>query len=148
MELLFCFHLYFSYRNTTKKYNIMAFNTGDRVNCSSWTQVSFHISVIESFKKKSRNQNIRMMRNYNIPPMWVCNVMLPFLFLPRHVWKETWVLGEYMGRRRHRRVVQVASLAKNSERKLGEKSLELLPESSKWRISHGSWRSMAKLARG
>uniref|UniRef100_A0A672F5Y7 Transcription initiation factor IIF subunit alpha n=1 Tax=Salarias fasciatus TaxID=181472 RepID=A0A672F5Y7_SALFA len=25
-------------RNTSKKYNIMAFNAGDRVNCSSWTQ--------------------------------------------------------------------------------------------------------------
>uniref|UniRef100_A0A3B5PZQ6 Transcription initiation factor IIF subunit alpha n=1 Tax=Xiphophorus maculatus TaxID=8083 RepID=A0A3B5PZQ6_XIPMA len=25
-------------KNTTKKYNIMAFNAGDRVNCSSWTQ--------------------------------------------------------------------------------------------------------------
>ncbi|XP_017161606.1 general transcription factor IIF subunit 1 [Poecilia reticulata] len=25
-------------KNTTKKYNIMAFNSGDRVNCSSWTQ--------------------------------------------------------------------------------------------------------------
>ncbi|KAK5612775.1 General transcription factor IIF subunit 1 [Crenichthys baileyi] len=25
-------------KNTTKKYNIMAFNAGDKVNCSSWTQ--------------------------------------------------------------------------------------------------------------
>ncbi|KAF3700302.1 General transcription factor IIF subunit 1 Transcription initiation factor IIF subunit alpha [Channa argus] len=25
-------------KNTTKKYNIMAFNAGDRVNCSTWTQ--------------------------------------------------------------------------------------------------------------
>lgn len=29
-----------SHRNTSKKYNIMAFNAGDRVSCSTWTQVS------------------------------------------------------------------------------------------------------------
>lgn len=29
------------HRNTSKKYNIMAFNAGDRVNCSTWTQVGF-----------------------------------------------------------------------------------------------------------
>ncbi|CDQ89085.1 unnamed protein product [Oncorhynchus mykiss] len=26
-------------KNTSKKYSIMAFNSGDKVNCSSWTQV-------------------------------------------------------------------------------------------------------------
>lgn len=29
------------HRNTSKKYNIMAFNVGDKVNCSTWTQVGF-----------------------------------------------------------------------------------------------------------
>uniref|UniRef100_A0A3Q1JRU3 Transcription initiation factor IIF subunit alpha n=1 Tax=Anabas testudineus TaxID=64144 RepID=A0A3Q1JRU3_ANATE len=33
------FSLFFmSHRNTTKRYNIMAFNAGDKVNCSTWTQ--------------------------------------------------------------------------------------------------------------
>uniref|UniRef100_A0A3Q3VUE3 Transcription initiation factor IIF subunit alpha n=1 Tax=Mola mola TaxID=94237 RepID=A0A3Q3VUE3_MOLML len=31
-------YVFLSLRNTTKKYNIMAFNAGDRVNCSTWTQ--------------------------------------------------------------------------------------------------------------
>lgn len=33
--------VFLSLRNTPKRYNIMAFNAGDRVNCSTWTQVGF-----------------------------------------------------------------------------------------------------------
>lgn len=37
----FCLQHLFFLRNTSKKYNIMAFNAGDKVNCSTWTQVRF-----------------------------------------------------------------------------------------------------------
>uniref|UniRef100_A0A665UP23 Transcription initiation factor IIF subunit alpha n=1 Tax=Echeneis naucrates TaxID=173247 RepID=A0A665UP23_ECHNA len=36
--LILLLFLCLSHRNTSKKYNIMAFNAGDRVSCSTWTQ--------------------------------------------------------------------------------------------------------------
>lgn len=32
-------HVCLSNRNMSKRYSIMAFNAGDKVNCSTWTQV-------------------------------------------------------------------------------------------------------------
>ncbi|CAG04104.1 unnamed protein product, partial [Tetraodon nigroviridis] len=45
-------------KNTSKKYNIMAFNVGDKVNCSTWTQVGF-ISLLQSLSFLGENACIR-----------------------------------------------------------------------------------------
>lgn len=59
----------FLIRNTSKKYNIMAFNGGDRVNCSTWTQVRIKFALTAAKRESGKN---------NSP-----------VFHLRLVWKET-----------------------------------------------------------
>ena len=81
--MAFCLYFCPTHRNTSKKYNIMAFNAGNRVNCSTWTQVLFsfcsyntlamnawivlffsvlieYLSLIPSLKRSARLLNVHL----------------------------------------------------------------------------------------
>ncbi len=154
----------------------MAFNAGDRVSCSTWTQVGFMsvclymtdslrctrrlvglrvsaerettssvITLNRIQKSLSRITSVRGHRNHLLVLHFSTS---PSFSLPRPVWKETWVLGGYMGRKRRRKARPAASLAKSSVRKHGGRSLVLWHVSSKWRTSPGFSRSTARPAKG